>query len=410
MMSCVSLTGKGRSHAPRTLRVSVVTETYPPEVNGVAATIAVMVRGLMARGHVAEVIRPRQHADRSRKDKPTHDELLVAGLPIPGYGTLRFGMPATRKLIAHWRAVRPDVVQVVTEGPLGWSAVRAARKLSIPCASDFHTNFHAYTAHYRAGWMYRPIAHYLRSLHNATAMTMVPTHELSECLSNFGFERISVVARGVDTRLFHPNRRNEALRRTWGVAPDAPVVMLVSRIAAEKNLDLLFRTFAHMHRANPAARLVIVGDGPERARLEVAHPGHIFAGMRRGEHLAEHYASGDIFLYPSLTETFGNVTIEAMASGLAVVAYDYAASREHIRHDVNGLVAPFADEPTFVAHACALVTDAERIARLRQAARSTAETFDWAKVLDALEDTLTTVADGRTASAASATLVPGASP
>ena len=410
-MRPVSLTGKGRSRASRTLRVAVVTETYPPEVNGVAATIAVMVRGLIARGHSVEVIRPRQHVDRSSKPaSPVRDEMLVAGLPIPGYNSLRFGMPATRRLVDHWKRQRPDIVQVVTEGPLGWSGVRAARKLEIPCASDFHTNFHAYSTHYRAAWLYRPIAHYLRSLHNATAITMVPTQELNDCLSNFGFERISVVSRGVDTRLFHPHRRNEALRRTWGVAPDTPVVMLVSRIAAEKNLDALFRTFAQMRIANPAARLVIVGDGPERERLERRHPGHAFAGMRRGEHLAEHYASGDIFLYPSLSETFGNVTIEAMASGLAVVAYDYAASREHIRHDVNGLVAPFGDEAAFIAHACGLVTDVARIARLREAARSTAETFDWERVLDALEDTLTRVAHSAHAAVDNAALVTGTPP
>lgn len=387
-----------------------MTETYPPEVNGVAATIAVMVRGLISRGHTVEVIRPRQLTDRTNEVPPPCEEMRVPGLPIPGYSSLRFGMPVTHRLMNRWRVTRPDVVQVVTEGPLGWSAVQAARKLSIPCASDFHTNFHAYSTHYGSGWLYRPIAAYLRSMHNATAITMVPTQELADCLSHFGFNRTCVVSRGVDTRLFHPDRRSEALRQSWGVAPDEPVAIMVSRLAAEKNLDFMFRAFAQMRSANPRARLVIVGDGPERVRLEQQFPGHYFAGMRRGEHLAEHYASADIFLYPSLTETFGNVTIEAMASGLAVLAYDYAAAREHIRHNVNGLAIPFADEAAFLAQARAIVTDPERIARLRHAARATAETFDWDRVLEALEATLLEVADRAAPPAPITALAPGASP
>jgi len=406
----VNLKLEQRSFPGRRLRVAVVTETFPPEVNGVAATIAVMVRGLLRRGHDVEVIRPRQEADIAGATAPLCDEVLMPGLPIPGYSSLRFGMPAGKSLFERWRVRRPDVVQVVTEGPLGWSAVRASRKLAIPCASDFHTNFHAYSSHYRARWLYKPIATYLRRLHNATAITMVPTQELSECLSHFGFDRVTVVSRGVDTQLFNPSRRSESLRSSWGVQPSTPVVILVSRLAAEKNLDVLFKTFERMRAIRPDAKLVIVGDGPERLRLERTYPGHIFAGMRRGEHLAEHYASGDIFLYPSLTETFGNVTIEAMASGLAVVAYDYAAAHEHIRHDVNGLLAGFDKEAQFVDHACAIANDPARIARLRTAARSTAETFDWERILDALETTLRAVANGELGPAPATALPFGASP
>jgi len=405
----VNLKPEHRPSPGRKLRVAIVTETFPPEVNGVAATIAVMVRGLLRRGHDVEVIRPRQAADIAGATAPLCDEILMPGLPIPGYSGLRFGMPAGKALVERWRVRRPDVVQVVTEGPLGWSAVRASHKLVIPCASDFHTNFHAYSSHYRARWLYKPIAAYLRRLHNATAITMVPTQELSECLSHFGFERVTVVSRGVDTRLFDPSRRSESLRASWGVQPTTPVAILVSRLAAEKNLDVLFKTFERMRAVRSDAKLVIVGDGPERQRLERTYPGHIYTGMRRGEHLAEHYASADIFLYPSLTETFGNVTIEAMASGLAIVAYDYAAAHAHIRHDVNGLLAGFDQEAQFVENACAVVNDPARIARLRVAARRTAETFDWERVLDALETTLIAVANGELGPAPPIALASGTS-
>jgi glycosyltransferase involved in cell wall biosynthesis len=370
------------------LRIAVVTETYPPEVNGVAATIAVMVQGLLARGHQIEVIRPRQPGDGISPVPSLYAEHLVRGFPIPGYNSLRFGVPSTGSLIKKWRCNRPDVVQVVTEGPLGWSATRAARKLGIPCASEFHTNFDTYASHYRLGWLSRPIAAYLRSLHNGTAVTMVPTRELGKSLETSGFHRISVVSRGVDTQRFHPGKRNEALRASWGATPTCPVVVHVSRIAAEKNLDTLFRVFDQMALRRPDARLVVVGDGPERARYQRMYPQHIFAGLRRGEDLAEHYASSDLFLYPSLSETFGNVIVEAMASGLAVIAYNYAAPREHIQHGVNGLVATFGDEAALCTEACGIVSDFPRMERLRQTARTTAESFDWQRVLDALEGTL----------------------
>jgi glycosyltransferase involved in cell wall biosynthesis len=239
---------------------------------------------------------------------------------------------------------------------------------------------------------------------------MVPTDELRDCLSQFGFERVTVVSRGVDTQLFHPGRRSDELRRVWGASPHTPVVLHVSRLAAEKNLDLLFRTFSAMQQHRPKAGLVVVGDGPERARLEQQYPGHYFAGIRSGETLAAHYASGDVFLYPSLSETFGNVTIEAMASGLAVATYDYAAARQHIRHDVNGVVAPFGEEAEFVAKATALIQDRARIARLRRAARRRAETFDWARILDALEITLLAVASSASLPDSTSALVSESAP
>lgn len=397
------------SEHPR-LKIAVVTETYPPEINGVATTIGVMVQGLIERGHQVDLIRPRQPHDGANGQRPVCPEVLVRSLPLPGYSALRFGMPAGRTLKARWLALRPDVVQVVTEGPLGWSAVRTARTMRIPVCSDFHTNFHAYTTHYNAGWLYRPIASYLRRLHNATASTMVPTEELRDCLSHFGFERVTVVSRGVDTALFSPSRRSDELRRQWGADADTTVVILVGRLAAEKNLDLLFHAFDALRARRPQARLVVVGDGPERRRLEQQYPGHCFCGIRTGESLAAHYASADVFLYPSLSETFGNVTIEAMASALAVLAYDYGAAREHIRHDVNGLVAPFGDEASFLQQAAALGHEPDRIERLRRAARKRAETFDWNSILDALETTLLAVASGPDVPGNSAALVSESAP
>jgi glycosyltransferase involved in cell wall biosynthesis len=197
-----------------------------------------------------------------------------------------------------------------------------------------------------------------------------------------------VVSRGVDTELFNPAKRSAELRASWGADDNTPVVMLVSRIAPEKNLQLVIDTFDKMHAVKPEAKLVMVGDGPARVALEKDHPHVIFVGMKTGEDLAAHYASGDVFLYPSLTETYGNVTVEAMASGLATIAYDYAAAQQHIRHDVNGLHAPFNDAAAFAAQATALISDAERIQRLRLAARHSVEALTWDYIMVEMEAVL----------------------
>lgn len=207
-------------------------------------------------------------------------------------------------------------------------------------------------------------------------------------LEREGFANLDVVARGVDTGLFHPRRRNPELRRQWGVEADGLAVLYVGRLAAEKNLPLVLRAFATIRTRNPKATLVLVGDGPERGALQAQSPRHVFAGMRSGEDLAAHYACGDLFLFPSVTETYGNVVLEAMASGLAVVAYNYAAAREHLRHGENGLLAEFDDAEGFVGCCLEPANDPQRVAALGAAARRSAESLTWDRIHDALEDAL----------------------
>lgn len=370
------------------LRVAMVTETYLPEVNGVAITIGRMVHGLRQRRHHIHLIRPRQHKQDVARQEDGYEETLVAGMPIPGYPELKSGLPAKGRLLRLWQKQRPDVVHIATEGPLGWSACSAARQLGIPVSTDFHTNFHSYSRHYGIGLLQKPIAAYLRHFHNKADCTMVPTAMLQQELAQQGYQDVLVVSRGVDADLFHPAKRNVELRAQWGATDDTPVVMLVSRIAAEKNLAVVFQAFEQMRTASPGALLVIVGDGPERAELQKQNPGVIFAGMRTGEELAAHYASADVFLYPSLTETYGNVTVEAMASGLATLAYDYAAARQHICHEVNGLLAPYDDTAAFIAQARGLICDAQRIQRLRLEARRTVEALTWEHIMGQLEAVL----------------------
>jgi glycosyltransferase involved in cell wall biosynthesis len=309
----------------------------------------------------------------------------MRGLPVPRYPTLRMGMPSKRALVQMWATHRPDVVHVATEGPLGWSALNAALHLKLPVCSDFRTNFHAYSRHYGIGWLHRPIMAYLRKFHNRTLCTMVPTEALRQDLEAAGFKRLAVVRRGVDTAHFDPAHRSDALRDRWGCAPGDLVVGCVGRLAQEKNLGLLSAAFAAIRQVMPRARLVIVGEGPMHAELSARWPDAHFAGQQTGADLAAHYASMDLFLFPSLTETFGNVTPEAMASGLPVVAFDYAAAAQIIEHGRNGSLVPFGQEPAFIEQAVSLAQAGDARLAMGRAARAAATPLGWDSVVARLE-------------------------
>lgn len=371
------------------LRVAVVTETYPPEVNGVALTLQQLVQRLQARNHQIRLVRPRQPAHdgpRDAADPLARPELLVRSLPVPRYPQLRMGLPMKRALVQHWSRQRPDLVHVATEGPLGWSALQAARKLRLPVSTDFRTNFHAYTQHYGMGWLRKPMAAYLRRFHNLADCTMVPSADLQAELASLGFERLLRVGRGIDTTRFDPARRSPALRASWGVADDQPVLLWVGRLAREKNPELFIRCWTAMRMARPDLRLVVVGDGPARELLARACPQAIMAGARHGDDLAIHYASADLFVFPSVTETYGNVTPEALASGLAVLAFAYAAAGELIHHGDNGLSVARGDDAAFIDQAVRLVREPGLVASLRQQARHTTLGIGWEAVTGQVED------------------------
>jgi glycosyltransferase involved in cell wall biosynthesis len=335
------------------MRFTIVTETYPPEVNGVALTVHALETGLRGRGHDVNVIRPRQ-AD---EHVAAADQTLVRGAPLPRYPGLRFGLPAGRTLGALWKRQRPDAIYVATEGPLGWSAVRTARKLGIPATTGFHTRFDEYVERYGAAFL-TPIAFaWMRRFHNSADATIVPTDQLADYLRGRGFRDVRVLRRAVDTRLFDPVRRDPALRLAWGLRDTALAVMYLGRIAPEKNLDLAITAFRTIQRQQPHARFIWVGDGPSRAAIQTANPDFIFVGVQRGETLAQHFASADLFLFPSLTETFGNVTLEAMASAVPTVAFDYGAAREHLRAGLHGAAVPFGNRDAFLRAAVHVAAD-----------------------------------------------------
>ena len=367
------------------LNITLITETFPPEINGVANTLGRLCDGLRARGHQVELVRPRQGGDQSR---PSDDGLLLCrGWPLPGYPGLQWGQSSMHKLLRRWKRRRPDVLYIATEGPLGLSALRAARRLGISVVSGFHTNFQQYSSQYGLGMLSRVLTHYLRWFHNRSTLTLVPSVSQRLELERRHFERLDLLSRGVDSQLFHPARRDNALRGQWGLGNEDIAIVHVGRLAPEKNLGLLKRCFDGLQATYPQRRLklIVVGDGPQREALAKALPNAIFCGAQRGEELARHYASGDLFLFPSLTETFGNVVLEAMASGLGVVAYDQAAATQHIRHGYSGAVAMPGDEDGFCDAASWLLEEHELLRRVRLNARQHASRQGWPAIIEQFE-------------------------
>jgi glycosyltransferase involved in cell wall biosynthesis len=369
-------------------RIAIVTETYTPEINGVALTLARLAQELRARGRAVSVVHPGRFGDDDTASSNDDGAMRVVGVPVPGYPQVRIGLPAGRRLRARWTVDRPDAVYVATPGPLGWSALRTARRLGLPVLSGFHTNFHRYAEHYHAGWLRHLVCRGLRRFHNSTDGTLVATTELRDELAVVGFRQLHVVGRGVDTERFAPKKRSRALRASWGATEQDLVVAYVGRVAAEKNPGLAIEAYRAMQSSGGVGPLVVVGDGPLRAGLADAHPDVVFTGAQSGPVLAAHYASADVFLFPSATETFGNVVLEAMASGLAIIAYDYAAARAHLRDGHSALLAPLGDARGFVARSAMLAPLPAFARALGRRARAAAFAADWTSVAQRFETLL----------------------
>ncbi|ARU55281.1 glycosyl transferase group 1 [Oleiphilus messinensis] len=377
-----------------TKKITIVSETFHPEVNGVTNTLNHLVSGLQNLGHELQVIRPRQ----SEQDKDRYinhiQHVTVKGFPIPGYPELRFGIFAKHKLARLWKKNPPDAVYVATEGPLGWSAVSAATSLDIPVLTGLHTNFQSYSAYYGVGWLARFLIAYGRLFHNRSAGTIVPTHKMKTMIEGWNFKQVSVIGRGVNCENFSPAHRSAALREQWGVKQEDCAVIYVGRLAAEKNLNLAVKSYLKIHAKNPNTRFILVGDGPLRKSLESKYPEFHFAGMKRGKELSEHFASGDLFLFPSKTDTFGNVVTEAMASGLAVVAFDDAAASEYISNDINGGLVESFNEESYVATAQKYATTPSLLDKARKEARSTALSISWEAIIQQFEYKLLSLRPG----------------
>lgn len=373
--------------APK-LNIAIVSETWPPEVNGVALSVLQLSKGLQSRGHRILLVRPDQQ--HRTTDFSPEAECLVRAQAIPKYPELRFGWPQLFKIGRAFDKFKPDIVHIVTEGPLGLAALNIAKQRNLPVSSGFHSSFHEFSRFFDLAFLLKPVQHYLRWFHNRTDLTCVPSNDTQAALEKFGVTcPLVVVSRGVDTDRFNPARRSEALRAAWGADENTTVMVYAGRVSPEKNIDLTIRAYRQAKQKQPDRhfKLVVIGDGPDRARLEALEPEGIFVGMKRGTELAECYASADVFVFGSEVETFGNVVLEALASGLPVVAYDYACAATVMTHGQHGWVCPIgqADQLTALAEQ---LPDQATLRRLGMQAHERASQFGWNLAVDQFDSAL----------------------
>ena len=322
-------------------RILIVSDAWMPQVNGVVRTLSTVAAELRQLGHVVEVIGP--------------DRFVT--IPCPTYPDIRLSLLPARRLARMIAAFRPDALHIATEGPLGLAARRWAMRRRAPFTTSFHTRFPEYIEA-RTGLPPDIAYALLRWFHNGASATLVATETLSHTLTARGFTRLRPWTRGVDLQRFRPEPR-EDWPRDWNAR--RPVFLYVGRIAVEKNI----RAFLELDL--PGSK-VVVGGGPMLATLKAAYPGVVFTGPRAERALAQSYAGADVFVFPSRTDTFGLVILEALACGVPVAAYDVMGPRD-ILSGASGAVGAVSDD---LRAACLVALDASR-----SDARAHAERFGW---------------------------------
>jgi phosphatidylinositol alpha 1,6-mannosyltransferase len=335
------------------MRIAIITESFPPDVNGVANSVARIAEHLVRRGHDPMVIAPApSSAARSVTGSHPYPVLRVPSVPMPRYRSFRLGLPTTRltdALTAH----APDLVHLASPFLLGARGVALAGQRGLPSLAVYQTDVAGYARAYRLGWGEATAWRWLRTIHNAADRTLAPSTTAASALVAHGIQRVWLWRRGVDPARFDPARRDDAVRRL--LAPNGETIVgYVGRLAVEKELDLLARTCRL-----PGVKVVIVGAGPARADLERTLPGALFLGERHGAQLARLYASMDVFVHPGRFETFGQTVQEALASGVPVVAPAAGGPVDLVRPGVTGTLVPPGDGAAIADAVAALAGDAE---------------------------------------------------
>jgi glycosyltransferase involved in cell wall biosynthesis len=352
------------------VRIGLVSDTYLPQVNGVTTVVRRIVALLRAQGHEVAVVAPRYPAFAGA---PGERELRIRSLPFPLYPDIRLSWPSFRRIAAFFDEFQPDLVHVHTEGALGVAGRRYALARKLPLVTSFHTNFPQYSRYYGVGFLEPAVWRWLVRFHGPAAVTLTPGDSVRAELVRRGITHAAVWGRGVDTRLFHPGRRDAGWRRWLAGADDTTVVLHVGRLAREKNLDVMIEAW---HAARGAlgqrATFVAAGEGPLARDIESDLPFVRMLGFLPRQHLATLYASADVCVFPSHTETCGLVALEAMASGVAVIAADAGGFRESLRDGVTGMLVPPGDRHRYVEAIIELALDPASRLLLGAAARERA--------------------------------------
>jgi glycosyltransferase involved in cell wall biosynthesis len=360
------------------VRIALYSETYLPQHNGVALILDRLVRHLAGAGH--EVLVVATEAGTTPPELPSGVELVRArGLPLPRYPDLRIGLPYSATILRAVERFRPDVVHLATEYSMGLLGLQASRKLGLPAVASFHTNIPRYLPYYGFGWLSETCWRYLRWFHNRVRFTYCPSESTRTILLDRGIRNVRVWGRGVDIERFHPGRRSDAVRRARG--PDEALHLLyVGRLTPEKDLLVLFDAYRRLvaHPRRVPIQLILTGDGAYAPKAQASAPaGVTFTGHLEGEDLARAYASADVFVFPSRTETLGNVVLEAQASGLPVIAAAEGGVLENVRDGANGLLCEPGDAESLAARIETIASDAALRRALASNARAWAERRTW---------------------------------
>jgi len=360
------------------MRIAIFSETFLPKVDGISTTLCHYLEHLAKRGHQSIMFAPFGAPARYAETKITG----LTSYPFPLYPDLKLVPPLVdvKETIEQFS---PDLVQIVNPASLGWVGLRRARDLDVPCVASYHTDLPGYAASYGLPMLRDPLWSYFRFLHNQADLNLCPSTFTQRQLEKHGFERVKVWGRGVDTTEYSPAFRTRAWRQRFtGGDPDALVLVYVGRLASEKRVHWLRSVLD----AIPGARLAIVGNGPLREELEelFAGTGTTFTGFLRGRDLARAYAAGDLFVFPSASETFGNVVLEAMASEMAVIAPRFGGPVDHVIDGLNGYLSDADDVNHFVDLARKVATDRSLCAQMGRNARAYAKSQSWDRILDQL--------------------------
>jgi glycosyltransferase involved in cell wall biosynthesis len=358
------------------VRIALVSDTYTPQVNGVTTVVNRIAQALPAAGHAVAVVAP---AYPGPPPESRGDELRIPSLPFPPYPSIRLSLPFARRVNDFLDRFAPDLVHVHTEGSLGTLGRRWTLRHGRPLVTTFHTHFPQYARHYGVPRLEPLVWRWLTWFHGPARVTYTPGDTVHRELIAKGLTQARVWGRGVDTRRFHPSKRDNAWRDRWRAGPDDVVVLHVGRLAPEKGLDVLIDTWQLGRRVlGPRVVWAIAGRGPLERRLAAELPWVRRAGFLDRDDLAALYASAEICMLPSETETCGLVALEAMASGLPVVAADAGGLRESVEHEVSGLLVPSGDAHGFLSAVARLVIDRQSRHAFSLAARARAESRDQA--------------------------------
>lgn len=378
------------------------TDTYPPQVNGVSVVTGLSVAGLVARDWDVHVIAPKYPAGPSDHvfgavGAGGESLTTIPSAPLPLYPDIRMALPNARLIARTIADFKPDIVHCATEFVIGRLGQRAARALGIPVVTSYHTDFGKYTEAYGVPWLRPSVSRYLFHFHGRALRTYTPGGPARDELVQHDVGDVEVWGRGVDTDLFHPDKRDASYRQALGV-DDQFVFLHVGRLAAEKGAHLILEAYAKARALLPpgSTRLVIAGEGPARAELERhAGPGVQFLGyLQRATELPRLYASADAFLFASTTETLGLVVLESMSAGVPVIAAPEGGVRDHLRHEQNGLAYPAYDTDAMAQQMVRMATDHALRRRMQAESRRTGERLTWEMELDRLSESYLEVIRG----------------